>query len=87
MEFVSDRLVEPPTDLTALIAAGRMMLLERGWHLAVCVTDLPLQTARRPVIAHVSALAGPRLRAAVRPGQFRVPGRERPGPVTKRDRS
>ena len=33
MEFVSDRLVEPPT-------------------------DLPLQTARRPVIAHVSATHG-----------------------------
>ena len=34
------------------------MLLDRGWHLAVCVTDLPLQTARRPVIAHVSATHG-----------------------------
>ena len=55
VEFVSDRLVEPPTDLSELIAAGRRMLLERGWHLAVCVTDLPLETARRPVIAHVSA--------------------------------
>jgi hypothetical protein len=55
VEFVSDRLVEPPTDLSALIAAGRRALLERGWHLAVCVTDLPLQTARRPVIAHASA--------------------------------
>src|SRR5580658_3033880 len=58
IEFVSDRLVEPPTDLSALIAAGRRMLLERGWHLVVCVTDLPLQTARRPVIAHVSATHG-----------------------------
>jgi hypothetical protein len=58
VEFVSDRLVEPPTDLSTLIAAGRRMLLERGWHLAVCVTDLPLQTARRPVIAHVSATHG-----------------------------
>src|SRR5690348_18170311 len=37
VEIVSDRLVEPPTDLSALIAAGRRMLLERGWHLAVCV--------------------------------------------------
>jgi len=34
------------------------MLLDRGWHFAVCVTDLPLQTARRPVIAHVSATHG-----------------------------
>jgi hypothetical protein len=57
-EFVSDRLVEPPTDLSAIISAGRRMLLDRRWHLAVCVTDLPLQTARRPVIAHVSATHG-----------------------------
>ena len=58
LEFVSDRLVEPPTDLSALISAGRRMLVDRGWHLAVCVTDLPLQTARRPVIAHVSTTHG-----------------------------
>ena len=58
VEFVSDRLVEPPTDLGELISAGRRMLLDRGWHLVVCVTDLPLQTARRPVIAHVSATHG-----------------------------
>jgi hypothetical protein len=58
VEFVSDRLVEPPTDLSALISAGRRALLDRGWHLAVCVTDLPLQTTRRPVIAHASATHG-----------------------------
>src|ERR1700722_10834967 len=58
LEFVSDRLVEPPTDLSAIISAGRRTLLDRGWDLAVCVTDLPLQTARRPVIAHVSATHG-----------------------------
>ena len=57
-EFVSDRLVQPPTGLSELIAAGRRVLLERGWQLAVCVTDLPLQTARRPVVAHVSATHG-----------------------------
>ena len=58
VEFVSDRLVEPPTDLSALISAGRRMLLARGWQLVVCVTDLPLQTARRPVIAHLSPTHG-----------------------------
>jgi hypothetical protein len=41
VEFVSDRSAEPPTGLSALIEAGRRRLLERGWHLAVCVTDLP----------------------------------------------
>src|SRR6204780_2389775 len=58
LEFVSDRLVEPPTDLSAIISAGRRMLLDRAWPLAVSVPDLPLQTARRPVIAHVSATHG-----------------------------
>src|ERR1700742_4099376 len=58
LELVSDRLVEPPTDLSAIISAGRRMLLDRGWPLAVCVTDLTLQTARRTVIAHVSASHG-----------------------------
>ena len=58
MEFVSDRLVEPPTVLSELISAGRRMLLDRGWQLVVCITDLPLQTARRPVIAHASATHG-----------------------------
>src|SRR6202167_5243602 len=58
VEFVSDRLVEPRTVLSELISAGRRMLLDRGWQLVVCVTDLPLQTARRPVIAHVSATHG-----------------------------
>src|ERR1700691_6004699 len=41
LEFVSDRLVEPPTDLSAIISAGRRMLLDRGWHPAGCVTDPP----------------------------------------------
>src|SRR6202035_5014192 len=58
LEFVADRLVEPPTDLSAIISAGRRMLLDRGWDLGGGVTDLPLQTARRPVIAHVSATHG-----------------------------
>jgi hypothetical protein len=58
VEFVIDQLVEPPTGLAEVISAGRRMLLDRGWHLVVCVTDLPLQTARRPVIAHVSAAHG-----------------------------
>src|ERR1700745_3899828 len=33
VEFVSDRLVEPPTDLSELIAAGRRMLPGRGGQL------------------------------------------------------
>src|ERR1700733_8323399 len=51
VEFVSDRLVQPPTDLSELIAAGGRMLLDRGGRLTGYVPALPLQTARRPVIA------------------------------------
>ena len=58
LEFVSDRLAEPPTVLSELVSAARRALLDRGWQLAVCVTDLPLQTARRPVIAHGSSTHG-----------------------------
>ena len=72
IEFFSDRLVQPPTDLSELIAAGRRMLLEHGWHLAVCVTDLPLETARRPVIAHVSATHGVAVLSVPAPGPVSV---------------
>ncbi|MCW2877701.1 MAG: hypothetical protein JWQ95_1801 [Sphaerisporangium sp.] len=58
IEVVEEGLVDPPVELSELIAAGRRAMLDRGWHLALCVTDLPLQTARRPVIAHASAAHG-----------------------------
>jgi hypothetical protein len=58
VKLISDRLVDPPTELADLISAGRRRLLTEGWDLAVCVTDLPLQTARRPIIAHASATHG-----------------------------
>jgi hypothetical protein len=56
--MVSDRLADGPADLSQLISAARRRLLADGWHLAVCITDLPLQTARRPVVAHASATHG-----------------------------
>jgi hypothetical protein len=58
VEQVSDRLVEAPADLSRLIAAARRRMLSDGWQLVVCVTDLPLETARRPVVAHASATHG-----------------------------
>ena len=54
VRLVSDRLVEWPADLHELVSAARRRLLSDGWELAVCLTDLPLQTARRPVVAHAS---------------------------------
>jgi hypothetical protein len=58
IQVVSDRLVERPADLTTLVMAARRRMLAEGWQLVVCVTDLPLQTARRPVVAHASATHG-----------------------------
>jgi len=58
IQLVSDRLVERPADLTTLVMAARQRMLAEGWQLVVCVTDLPLETARRPVVAHASATHG-----------------------------
>jgi hypothetical protein len=58
IQLVSDRLVERPADLTTLVMAARRRMLAEGWQLVVCVTDLPLETARRPVVAHASATHG-----------------------------
>jgi len=58
IQVVSDRLVERQADLTALVMAARRRMLAEGWQLVVCVTDLPLQTARRPIVAHASATHG-----------------------------
>src|SRR4051812_7376150 len=48
VRLVSDRLVDLPADLTQLIGAARRRLLADGWHLAVCLTDLPLPAGRGP---------------------------------------
>jgi hypothetical protein len=58
VRLVSDRLVEPPVEPSGLIQAAREKLLNEGWHLAVCITDLPLETGRRPVIAYTSPTHG-----------------------------
>ncbi|GLK99279.1 hypothetical protein [Dactylosporangium matsuzakiense] len=50
-----DRLVERPAGLSELIDAARRRMLQEGWQLTVCLTDLPLQRSRRPVVAHASA--------------------------------
>ena len=84
--FVSDRLVEPPPDLSALISAGCKTLLERGWHLAVCVTDRPV--ADSAAARSLARLRHPRRRARPAAGaqahrrDDRPPGRattRRPG--------
>jgi hypothetical protein len=56
LEILDDALVEPPADDGEIVAAARTMLLNRGWDLIICLTDLPLRVARRPVVAHASAM-------------------------------
>lgn len=41
-----------------MIDRARERMQREGWHLAVCVTDLPLRNGRRPVIADASAMHG-----------------------------
>ena len=55
---VVDTLVPPLADDAVLVAAARDRLLKEDWDLVVCLTDLPLKTRRRPVVAHASPLHG-----------------------------
>lgn len=59
---VSDRLVWAVSVVTEDIAVGDQRLIDRadqrrrteGWDYAICLTDLPLRSGRRPLIADVS---------------------------------
>jgi hypothetical protein len=50
-----DALVSAGSSGVEVIDATRRRLLERDWDLAVCLTDRPLLTGRRPVLADASA--------------------------------
>lgn len=54
VEVIEDRLVQPPASDAAIAEAARKMLLDKGWDVVVCLTDLPLHVRRRPVLAHAS---------------------------------
>jgi hypothetical protein len=41
-----------------LLKVGRRRMLDEGWDLAICLTDLPLHVGRRPVTAHASVSLG-----------------------------
>jgi hypothetical protein len=58
IETVVDGLVEPPAEDTEIVLAARNRLLGEAWDLAICLTDLPLRVARRPVVAHASPVHG-----------------------------
>jgi hypothetical protein len=46
---------EPDVDLVQIV---RRRMLDEGWDLAICVTDLPLLVGRRPVKAHAAVSLG-----------------------------
>lgn len=54
LPVLTDALVTQPAGDPELVAAARDRLLEHDWDLAVCLTDLPVQVGRRPVVAHAS---------------------------------
>jgi len=58
VRVVADRLVGGPAPLHQLVSCTRRRMLDGGWQLAVFLTDLPLQTSRRPVVAHASSAHG-----------------------------
>jgi hypothetical protein len=41
-----------------LLKVGRRRMVDEGWDLAICLTDLPLHVGRRPVTAHASVSLG-----------------------------
>jgi hypothetical protein len=54
VEVVESRLVQPPATDAAIVDAARRLLLDSGWDVAICLTDLPLHIHRRPVVAHAN---------------------------------
>jgi hypothetical protein len=54
VEVVESRLVKPPATDTEIVDAARRLLLDSGWDVVVCLTDLPLHIHRRPVVAHAN---------------------------------
>jgi hypothetical protein len=54
VSVVCDPLTGSEPDAVRVIDAGRERMLEEGWDLAICITDLPIRNDGRPVVAAVS---------------------------------
>jgi hypothetical protein len=55
VSVVCDPLTGSEPEATPVIEAGRERMLEEGWDLAICLTDLPLRKDGQPIVAAVSA--------------------------------
>jgi hypothetical protein len=54
IEVMEGRLVQPPATDAQIVKAARRTLLDRGWDVVICLTDLPLHVEQRPVVAHAN---------------------------------
>jgi hypothetical protein len=54
IEVMEGRLVQPPATDAQIVKAARKTLLDRGWDVVICLTDLPLHVEQRPVLAHAN---------------------------------
>jgi hypothetical protein len=54
VEVMEHRLVQPPASDAQIVKAARKTLLEMGWDVVICLTDLPLHVDQRPVVAHAN---------------------------------
>ena len=54
IEVVEGRLVQPPATDADIVKAARKTLLDKGWDVVICLTDLPLHVEQRPVVAHAN---------------------------------
>jgi hypothetical protein len=54
IEVLEGRLVQPPATDAEIVKAARKTLLDKGWDVVICLTDLPLHVEQRPVLAHAN---------------------------------
>jgi chromate transport protein ChrA len=54
VSVICDPLTGSEPDAARVIDAGRERMEEEGWNLAICLTDLPIRTDGRPVVATLS---------------------------------
>src|ERR1700684_235744 len=57
IEGMEGRLVQAPAAYAANVNAARRTLLDKGWDVVVCLTDLPLHVEQRPVVAHANPVS------------------------------
>ena len=50
--------MDPQARIAELVNVVRQAMLDRGWDLAICITDIPLRSDGRPLTAHASPTEG-----------------------------